>query len=211
MSARVFREAALEYRLATPQGVTPTTQSKRWFFELPQERDTPDHWEELLQRLFYDANVKMRRRQPDDHAYLKLDRYEIRPIDPMKTLAWPGQTSREQAEAHMPWQLSQVVWEWSSCLLVDDEGRYDGVAANDFCELIAFRMHAAGAIDDAQCIAFLQKVYPGQPNGGQLCFANREQRLANIVVIRSLPGHFRKAPGQEPLVSGPVRPGDVGF
>lgn len=208
---RVFREVKLEYRLATPTGVTPTTQSKRWFFEVPAARDTPDAWKELLERLFYDANVKLRRRQPSDQAYLKLDSFTVHPVDAMKTMAWSGERNQAAAEAHMPWQLSRVVWEWSACLLVDEGGRYDGVAADDYSELIAFRLHAEGKIDDAQCIAFLQKVYPSKPTNGQLCFDNREKRLANIVVIRSLPGHFRKTPGQEPFVSGPVHFAHVGF
>jgi hypothetical protein len=55
----------LEYRLAGPFGRTPDTHRKSWYFDVAVA-----YWDELLNRLFYDANVGMRRREPDDDSWL---------------------------------------------------------------------------------------------------------------------------------------------
>jgi hypothetical protein len=69
-------------------------------------------------------------------------------------------------------------------------------------------MLTGGAADAAGAVSFLDKLYPGE---GKTIYEDRARRLANIVVIRSLPPDvFRKAPGAEPIASGPPSAADVG-
>ncbi len=209
---RVFREVGLAYRLASGHGgVSAATQSKRWFFEVPAARDTEDGWRELLHRLFYDANVRLRRAEPNDGAWLALDTYEVRPVEARKMLDWPGATDAATVEEYLPWHLSnkRVVWEWAACLWVDAEGRYDGLADLDFCELIAYRLLDAGEVDEALVRTFVGRLYP---RGGDKVFADRVARQANITRVRPTPPSlFRKSPGQEPWVSGPPNPTHLGL
>lgn len=203
--SRVFRALHVHYRLASPHSHSTTTQDKRWYFELPAARDDTTHWTELLHRLFYDANVGLRRREPGDLNWLALDHFELAAIDADLMLDWPGIADLAHAERHMPWQLSATIWEFASCLYVDDEGRYDGMTGNDFCELIALRMLDAGRADAARVLAFLSRLYP---QAGQRVFDKRATRLANLACVRppdQFGGAFRKAPGEPPLASGPPR------
>src|SRR5215813_14303313 len=102
-SPRVARRADVAYRLAHPAGaVSGTTQSKTWFFELPQERDDTDGWTELLNRIFYDANTLMQRREPRDPNWLAVDSFTTAPVWAATMLAWDGEATRENAEAHLP-------------------------------------------------------------------------------------------------------------
>jgi hypothetical protein len=79
----------LTYRLAGPNGRTPDTHRKAWYFDLP----TVD-WDELLHRVFYDANVGMRRREPRDDSWLALDDYGRPPPSAARPAAHPPRPAR---------------------------------------------------------------------------------------------------------------------
>jgi hypothetical protein len=193
----------LAYRLANLAGRTPDTHTKTWFFDLPAA-----DWDELLNRVFYDANVGLRRREPRDESWLALDSYHVSPVPLDTMLAWDGEATTDKAAAHLPWILSSgaVTWEFTSCYLLDEAGRYDGMTGNDFSELILYRALDAGRTTDAQARDFLDKLYPAK---GDKLFADRHQRMANLVAVRPNPA-FRRPPGSTPYISGPVRPADVG-
>jgi hypothetical protein len=192
----------LAYRLAGPMGRSAGTQSKTWFFDVPAVG-----WDELLNRLFYDANVGMRRREPRDENWLALDGYQVSPVLLDTMLAWDGEATAEKAAVHLPWILASgaVTWEYTSCHLVDETGAYDGMTGNDFSELILYRAMAAGRVDEARARDFLGKLYPSNGDG---VFADRHQRMANLVTVRPA-NAFRRAPGSTPYESGPLRFEDV--
>ena len=191
-----FRRIDLDYRLVRDGVPTPNTQAKTWFFAIPRARDNSDGWTELLHRIFYDANVLMQRREPGDLNWLTLDSYRASPLDPKHLLGWNGQTDEANAREYLPWFLSAraVVWEGSACWIVDESGRYDALSPYDYSELMLTRTP-----DAASAVSFLDKLYPGK---GKAIYDDRAQRLANILVIRQS-GAFRKAPGSEPVASGP--------
>jgi len=192
----------LTYRLAGPNGRTPDTHSKTWFFDLPSA-----DWDELLHRVFYDANVGLRRREPRDEGWLALDSYRVSPVLVDTMVAWDGGATAGRAAAHLPWIIASgaVTWEYTSCYLVDATGGYDGMTGNDFSELVLYRALAAGRITDVQAREFLAKLYPAH---GAAVFADREERMANLVVVRPTAA-FRRPPGSAPFVSGPVRVEDL--
>jgi hypothetical protein len=192
----------LAYRLAGPMGRSAGTQSKTWFFDVPAV-----DWDELLNRLFYDANVGLRRREPRDENWLALDSYRVSPVLVGTMLAWDGAATADNAAAHLPWILASgaVTWEFTSCHLVDQAGAYDGMTGNDFSELILYRAMAAGRVDEARARDFLGKLYPGN---GDSVFADRQQRMANLVAVRPAAA-FRRPPGARPYASGPIRYEDL--
>lgn len=197
-----FRRVDLTYRLASPMGVTPNTQSKSWYFALPPGRESDEGWRELLHRVFHDANTVMHLREPNDANWLALDAYRITSIDRRHLLGWSGSTDPETTAAFLPWFLSRVVWEYASCYLVDEAGRYDGLDGYSFSELQLYEALDAGEVSPADAVGFLAKLFP-QPGEGQKIFDARAERRRNIEVVRptALP---RKAPGAQPWVSGPV-------
>jgi hypothetical protein len=192
----------LTYRLVGPLGRSADTQRKAWYFDLPVV-----DWDELLHRVFYDANVGLRRREPRDENWLALDGYQVSPVLVDTMLAWDGEATAEKAAAHLPWILASaaVSWEYTSCYRVDEAGAYDGMTGNDFSELVLYRALAAGRITDAQAQEFLTKLYP---NNGASVFADRRERMANLVTVRATPA-FRRVPGSAPFVSGPIRGEDL--
>jgi len=198
---RVFRTISLEFRLATPMGQSPNTQEKTWFFEVPEKRDTKKAWNELLHRIFYDANVHLRRSAPNDVNWLALDSWKKNPVDWNRMVQWNGDTDSEVTLRHLPWQLMSPIWEPSVVYYVDDEGHYDGISPYDFSELILYRCLAAGQIDKDQARLFLDRLYVGH---GDATFADRSNRLRNIDLVRPpRSGQFRRVPGETPWHSGP--------
>ena len=200
---RVTRRADVHYRLAHPAGaMSGDTHTKSWFFELPRARDDTDGWTELLNRIFYDANVLMRSREPRDEAFLAVDTFTTAPVSAATMLAWDGVATQEQAAVHLPWILSHsaITWEFSACYFVDDAGAYDGMTAYDFSELILYRALEAGQTSEEDALAFLDRLYPGK--GGEV-FGDRSQRLANLLGVRPSAA-FRRAPDTLPWRSGPV-------
>jgi hypothetical protein len=192
----------LAYRLAGPAGLITDTQRKTWYFDLPVV-----DWDELLHRVFYDANVGLRRSEPRDESWLALDSYQVSPVLVDTMLAWDGEATADKAAAHLPWILasSAVTWEYTSCYLVDGAGGYDGMTGYDFSELVLYRALAEGRTTETQAQEFLAKLYP---NNGASVFAERQQRMANLLVMRQAAA-FRRAPGSTPGASGPVRGEDL--
>jgi len=192
----------LAYRLAGPDGRTPDMHRKTWYFDLPVL-----DWEELLHRVFYDANVGLRQRAPHDENWLALDSYQVSPVLVDTMLAWDGEATADKAAAHLPWILASaaVTWEYTSCYMVDGAGGYDGMTGYDFSELVLYRALAAGRTTDAQAREFLAKLYP---DNGASVFTDRQQRMANLVAVRPTAA-FRRARGSTPFASGPVRAEDL--
>jgi hypothetical protein len=202
---RTFARIDLEYSLCSPWGrVSPNTQSKTWFFELPRARDTDDAWGDLLHRLFYDANVRLGRAEPNDQNFLNLETFTRMPVD-LDALLAADVSSWEQ----VPWFVAQrnVVWEGAPCYFVDDEGQYDLLGASDFTELILNRLLNAGRIDEAGFVAFFDRLFAlaGQPSRGQKFFDERATRFLNLVGVRP-GGSYKRPPGSTPRISGPVDP-----
>lgn len=196
----------MQYRLCRPGGwKTPTTQSKTWFFEIPEARATPEAWTELLHRIIYDANVVMKRREPNDEAWLGFDSFVATPVEPRSILPWDGKSADL-----FPWMAAEQkrVWEPGACYIVDDVGRYDLLGAHDFTELLMLRLLNSGAVTPQAFVEFFNRYFlKGEPGAGKRMYDDREKRFANLTVIREVPGVFRRAPGSTPVVSGPVDPG----
>lgn len=193
--ARVFARADVTFRL-NQAGSASGERTKRWFFEVPASRDAPDAWAELLHRIFYDCNVQQRR-SASDARWLGLERFTTTRVDPRALLAWDGAPATRAA--HFPWA--------DPCYFVDDAGRYDIMTAHDFTELMLLRLHAEGAVDRDAYVAFLERYFPNADAGAaEELWNDRAQRLANLVVIRDQPHLYRRAPGSQPVVSGPVDP-----
>jgi hypothetical protein len=203
MPERTQRRIDLQFRLASSEGQTPTTKERAWFFDVPSQRDNEDGWCELLNRIFYDANVALRRREPNDLKWLALDSWSVSPVNVETMLAWDGEATTEKAKVHLPWILSHfgIVWEFSACYFVDDAGAYDGMTGYDFSELVLYRAMAEGLVNEAAARAFFGKLYPKGDSAGY--FNDRETRLKNIATVRP-PTAFRKPAGEKPWVSGPV-------
>lgn len=204
-----IKDVTIEYRLVTDQGRTPTTQQKRWFFEVPSHHVGPKSWLELVQRIFYDANVALRRREPSDYAWFYVDQVRVREVDPKAMLAWDGATSLESGLTHMPWMVSEarIVWEPSACFVVDDDGRYGVLRAQSFTQLVACREHKLHGVDIAGLAAFLQKAFPGE--GDDMATGWKERLEALRVPAPAPAGAFRQVPGAGSK-SGPPSQEDLG-
>lgn len=196
---RRFVGVQLEYSLRRPDGWrSPTTQAKHWFFEIPAARDTDDGWNELLHRIFFDANGMMQRREPGDPNWLHFETGRRAPVDDARVLAWDGQSIDP-----FPWipAARAVVWEPSACWFVDDAGNYDVASPHDFTELILLRLLHAGKVDEAGFVAFFDRYFPKTPGAGRGMYAERATRFANLVAVRMAPG--RRPPGSKPWTSRP--------
>jgi hypothetical protein len=200
---RTQQRIDLHYRLATPTGASATTQERSWFFDLPQQQNTEEHWRELLHRLFFDANTKLKSREPNDPNWLALDRWTVTPVDASLMLAWDGATTKESAQKYLPWVVAHfgIVWEFSACYFIDDNSAYDGMTGYDFSELVLYRAIERGDASEAQGRTFMSRLYPKGNSGAY--FDDRAQRYQNLLGVRPSP-EFRKAPQSQPWVSGPV-------
>ena len=205
---RLWAQATLQCNLHTASGeLSPDTHPRKWFFELPAHCHDAAHWQELMPRIFYDLNVTLRRREPNDHAYIAVGDFNIHLFKPNEILAWDG-----VSPTGLPWVTPdrQRVWEPAVCYFVDEFGRYDVMTAHDFTELLLYRMLEDNTIDAARFIDFLNKYYKEkEPAGGQRIYDDRETRKANLVVVRDNPHQFRKKPGQQPFTCGPLAPEDI--
>ncbi|MEZ4240628.1 MAG: hypothetical protein R3F59_31650 [Myxococcota bacterium] len=200
---RVLRAVHHHYRLASLHGFSAETCERAWYFEAPAARDTLAAWRELIHRMYYDENVMCQRREPDDDAWLAVDRFSLDDVDAHNLLIWTGEGDAP-AEPAIPWQQATTAVA-PACWWIDDDGRYDAMAVDDYSELIALRLFDAGALDQAGLVRVLDRLYPGQ---GAACFAARARRLANIACVRPTAA-FRKTPGEPPIASGPPRPEHV--
>jgi hypothetical protein len=199
---RALRRIDLAYRLISTSGAASAqTLPKTWFFDVPVERDHRNWWGELLHRIFFDANVKLRERDPDDSSWLAMDSFEILPVSVAELFTWTGARDLDSVAGTVPMLVAagNVDWEWSGNYFVDDTGMYDGMAGEDFAELVAYRALMDGNATEARVLDFLERLYPGR---GAEVFADRDARYANLTLIRPT-DHFRKLPGAEPWASGP--------
>lgn len=191
-----------DFTLVRPTGKQEKPLSKTWYLEVPRRRAGQSAMNELLNRIFYDANVKLRTREPEDKAWLKLVRFKSAPVDTKAMLA-----AADPGPEALPWLAARarVVWEPGACFIVADDGRYDTMEGDDFTELLMNRLYQAHQVDDAQYASFFDRYYH-KPGVGQQLLSQRAPRLANIEVIRPTTA-FRKQPGARPIASGPVDSG----
>lgn len=209
MDDRQWFDVSLSYGLFLAYGgQAPGLQHKRWFFELPAQAAADDgYWRELLHRLFYDANVGMRQREPTDLNWLGLVSYEAKPFDPAHMLGWDGVVNADAMSEYFPWILAdgKVVWEFGANYYIDEQGRYDAMPGHDFTELLLNRLLRAGQVDEEGFMGFVRRYYPNAaPDRQRIIWDERELRFSNLAVIRDLPGFYRKPPGQAPHSSNPL-------
>jgi large subunit ribosomal protein L7/L12 len=194
---RTWARAELRCCLRLPNGgASPDTTPRSWYFEVPTAHDTPGHWQELVARITFDINTGLRRRQPDDLAWIDVESIKVSPVRPRQVLTAPETDPRS-----LPWVNidRQKVWEPAVCYYVDDAGRYDVMSGHDFSELLIYRLLGRGEITAEQCQSFLERYYAeAGPSAGQRFYADREARLKNLTTIRDIPGVPRKTPYEQP-------------
>jgi hypothetical protein len=200
-AAPVHLAVTLDFTIVRPpKGRDPKSMQKHWFFEVPAKRADDKSMEELLHRVFFDANVLMRMREPGDTAYLSMVSFKTEKVDTKAVAAWRGGTADT-----FPWVAAQsaVVWEPGACFVVDDAGHYDTIDAGDYTELLVNRLLEAKVMSEADFKAFFTAYYPKAPKETvDDIFAKRADRMKNVVEIRK--GPYRKPPGEKPRASGPV-------
>ncbi|HEX7313829.1 MAG TPA: 50S ribosomal protein L7/L12 [Pyrinomonadaceae bacterium] len=194
---RTWARAELKCCLRLPSGaVSPDTTPRCWYFEIPSAHDTPAHWQELVARITFDINTALRRRQPDDLAWIDVESIRACPVQPRQVLTAPESDPRS-----LPWVNidRQRVWEPAVCYYVDDAGRYDVMSGHDFSELLIYRLLGRGEITAEQCQGSLDRYYAeAGPSAGQRFFADREARLKNLTTIRENAFAHRKTPYEQP-------------
>jgi large subunit ribosomal protein L7/L12 len=177
-------------------GVSPDTTPRCWYFEIPVAHDTPEHWQELVARIMFDINTGLRRRQPDDLAWIDVEGIRVAPVQPRQVLTAPETDPRSLAWVNID---RQKVWEPAVCYYVDDAGRYDVMSGHDYSELLIYRLLGLGQITPEQCQSFLERYYAeAGTSAGQRFFADREARLNNLTTIRETAGAPRKTPYEQP-------------
>lgn len=202
-SPRALIRVDFEYSLCSPYGrVSPNTQSKTWFFEIPTARDSNEAWSELLHRVFYDANVRLGRAEPGDVNFLNFETFTRTPVD-VEAMLRDGGASWDA----LPWfdAAHKVVWETTACYFVDDAGEYDVMGPSDFTELAMNRLLQAGRVDETAFVALFDRLAAlvDKPPVGRMYFENRAARFASIVGVRP-PSFYKRKPGETPIRSGPV-------
>jgi large subunit ribosomal protein L7/L12 len=194
---RTWARAELRCSLRLPSGgVSPDTTPRCWYFEIDGAHDTPRHWQELVARITFDLNTALRRRQPDDLAWIEVESIRACPVLPRQVLAAPETDPRS-----LPWVNidRQRVWEPAVCYYVDDAGRYDVMSGHDFSELLLYRLLGRGEITAEQCRGFLDRYYAeAGPSAGERFYDDREARLKNLTTIREATGAPRKTPYEQP-------------
>jgi len=202
-SPRALMRVDLEYSLCSPYGrVSPNTQSKSWFFDIPAARDSDEAWTELLNRIFYDANVRLGHAEPGDVNFLNLETFAHTPVDVEAMLRDAGASWDA-----LPWfeAARKVIWETTACYFVDDDGQYDVMGPSDFTELVMNRLLLAGRVDEAKFVALFDglSALVGKPPVGRMYFDDRAARFANIIGVRPA-SFYKRKPGETPVRSGPV-------
>lgn len=186
-------------------GKSPDTRMRSWFFEIPSHCHDAAHWQELIPRIFYDMNVALRRREPNDAAWISVEDFKVKPIDVGAIVAGDG------SEA-LPWDEldKQRIWEPAVCYFVNDMGQYDVMSANDFTELLLNRAWQTQMITEQKFIDFLDKHFSAREQGAsKRIHASAAQRFQNLITVRNTPGVFRKQPGAGSFVCGPVAAADI--
>lgn len=193
-----------KFTLANPDGrPEPEPSSKVWYFEVPAKRADDKSMTELMHRIFWDQNVAMRQREPGDHAFLRMVSFKSSKVD----LNAVKNSKEDEAFAWLEAQRS-VVWEPSALFIVDEQGRYDNIGANDYTELLAHRMLEKKLVDEKGFIAFCDAHF--KKTAGKDIYADRAKRLASLTEIRGVTterpgsGPYRKKVGEKPIASGPI-------
>jgi large subunit ribosomal protein L7/L12 len=195
---RTWARAEPKCSLRLPSGaVSPDTSPRCWFFELPRDHDTPEHWKELVPRIMFDINTGLRRRQPDDLAWIDVESIKVYPVRPRQVLTAPETAPRSLAWVNFD---KERVWEPAVCYYVDDAGRYDVMSGHDFTELLLYRLLDSGGITPEQFRGFLDRYYgESDPAAGLRIYADRWARLANLTTIRADAVAPRKTPYEPPF------------
>jgi large subunit ribosomal protein L7/L12 len=190
-------------------GRSPDTSPRCWYFEIPRAHDTPGHWRELVARITFDLNTALRRRQPDDLAWIEVESIKAYPVRPSQVLTAPESDPRS-----LPWVNidKQRIWEPAVCFYVDDAGRYDLMSGHDFTELLLHRLLDRGEITPEQFRSFLDRYYgEAGPGAGLRIYDDRRARLKNLTTIRVDAVAPRKTPYEQPHSCcpdvSPTRPG----
>lgn len=201
-TGRTWARAEIKCSLQLPNGArSPDTTPRCWYFELPRAHDTPEHWRELLPRIMFDTNNTLRRRQPDDLAWIDLESARVCPLQPRQVL-----TMHETNQNSVAWVNFDRArsWETAVCYYVDDAGRYDVMSAHDFTELLLYRLLGRGEISAEEFKSFLDRYYAEQqPSAGAKIYADGEARLKNLTTIREDVGLPKKTPNEPPFSSCP--------
>lgn len=182
-------------------GRSPDTAARCWYFEIPRAHHTLDHWKELVPRIVFDINTSLRRREPSDTAWIEVESFRVRPLQPRQVLSMSETNPRTLAWVNYD---RARVWEPAVCYFVDDTGHYDVMSAHDFSELLLYRLLERGEITPDQFKSFLDRYYAeSEPSAGQKIYAEAEVRLKNLTTIRASPGAFRKNPNEQPFTCCP--------
>jgi large subunit ribosomal protein L7/L12 len=197
-AGRTWARAELKCSLRLPSGaVSPDTSPRCWYFEVPRAHDTPERWKELVPRIVFDVNTALRRRQPDDLAWIDVESVKVYPLHPRQVLTAPETDPRSLAWVNFD---KQRVWEPAVCYYVDDAGRYDVMSGHDFTELLLNRLHDGGQLTPEQFRSFLDRYYgESDSSAGQRIYADREARLKNLTTVRDDAGASRKTPNEQPF------------
>ena len=195
---RTWARAELKCFLRLPSGaVSPDTSPRCWYFEIPRAHDTPERWKELVPRIMFDINTALRRRQPDDLAWIDVESIKVYPVQPRQVLTAPESAPRSLAWVNVD---KQRVWEPAVCYYVDDAGRYDVMSGHDFTELLLHRLLDQGQITPEQFRSFLDRYYgESDASAGPRIYADREARLKNLTTIRDDAVASRKTPNEQPF------------
>ncbi|HVF66769.1 MAG TPA: ribosomal protein L7/L12 [Pyrinomonadaceae bacterium] len=196
-AGRTWARAEVKCSLQLPSGARSRDNTPHcWYFEIPSAHDTPERWRELVARITFDINTALRRREPDDLAWIDVESIKVYPVRPRQVLTAPETDPRS-----LPWVNidRQRVWEPAVCYYVDDAGRYDVMSGHDFSELLLYRLLGLGEIAPEQCRGFLERYYAeAGPSAGQRFYEDREARLNNLTAVREFGGAPRKTPYEQP-------------
>jgi ribosomal protein L7/L12 len=195
---RYWASAGLRCCLRLPSGATsPDTSPRCWYFEVPRGHDTPERWKELVARITFDINTALRRRQPDDLAWIDVESIQVSPLRLRQVLTAPESAPRSLAWVNFD---KERVWEPAVCYYVDDAGRYDVMSGHDFTELLLYRLLERGGLTAEQFRDFLDRYYGADdPAAGLRIYAQRETRFKNLTTIRDDAGLPRKTPNEQPF------------
>jgi large subunit ribosomal protein L7/L12 len=195
---RSWARADLKCFLQLPNGGrSPDASPRCWYFELPRAHDTPAHWQELVARIMFDINTGLRRRQPDDLAWIGVEAVNVSPLQLRQVLTAPESDPRSLAWVNFD---KARVWEPAVCYYVDDAGRYDVMSAHDFSELLVHRLLERGEISPEQFRGFFDRYYgEADTSAGLRIYDDRRARLQNLTTVRADAVLPRKRPYEQPF------------
>jgi len=204
---RTWAWVQLTCHLRLPNGgISPDTRQRCWYFEMPSAANSLAHWQELVPRILFDTNTALRRREPNDAAWINVESFMVYPLLPRIVLVM-----KDTDPGTLPWVNydKQRVWEPAVCFYVDETGNYDVMSGHDFSELLLYRLLGRGEISVDEFKAFVERYFAQAETGaGERIYSNAEQRFANLVAVRPDPTGYKKTPGTPPFSCWPdARPG----